>query len=285
MFRLTGCLRALRPLAVGAVFASLCGSPLAAGDADDNQGEDARREEQARKVHRSAAQYVLSPADARATPLQFHESPVMRWSNPVGGARDGAIYVWSDRHRPQAVLKLFSYDGDQFNHEWQSLAEGAIVAERGGAAVWNPTGPGVTFRELPDAPRPAESAAARLRQMKSLAGMFNATATGLARDTKPTELRLLIQPLFRIEPSSDPPRPDGALFAFAAGTDPLGLLLLEARRTKEGDRWHYAFTRMTQWAVTAQYGGKEVYSAGKYDLRQDPKEAFLPLARQPVPKE
>jgi hypothetical protein len=254
-------------------------------DPGKNKEEDERREEQARKVRRSAEQYTVAPADDRKHPFKFHEDPVMRWSNPVGGAKDGAIYIWSDRHRPQVIFKLFSFDGEHFTHEWQSLAESKIVAEKGDKVVWNPTEAGVTFRELPDAPQPGETAAARLRQMKSLAGKFSVTATRLPKDAKPTELRLLIQPLFRFERGEAPQRPDGALFGYAEGTDPAALLMLEARRTKEGDRFYYAFARMTSWAVTAQYGGKEIYSVGKYDFSQDPKGTFLPLPRQSVPRE
>lgn len=285
MFRQTGLLRARRPLAAAMVVASLCGSLPAVDDPGKNKEEDARREEQSKKVQRSAAQYTVSPAGNRKQPFKFHPDAVMKWSNPVGGAKDGAIYVWSDRHRPQAIIKLFSHDGEHFTHEWQSLAEGEIVAERDGTAVWNPTEPGITFRTVPDAPKPAETSDARLRQMKSLAGKFSVTATRLPRDAKPTNLRLLVRPLFRFETGDGMQGPDGALFGFAEGTDPVALLLIEARRTEDGDRWHYAFARMTSWAVTATYGEKEVYSVGKYDFGRDANGTFLPLFRQPVPKE
>ena len=42
---------------------------------------------------------------------------------------------------------------------------------------------------------------------------------------------------------------------------------------------------MTTWAVTAKYGEKEIYSVGKYDFSQNPKETFLHQSQQPVPKE
>jgi hypothetical protein len=51
-----------------------------------------------------------------------------------------------------------------------------------------------------------------------------------------TELRLLSTPVYRYQV-------DGALFAFvcAVATDPEAFLLLEARKTDEGPRLHYAF--------------------------------------------
>jgi hypothetical protein len=270
---------------IAAVAVAPCGNLPAAEEPGKNKDEDARQKEQAGKLQRSAAQHTLYPADDPKRPFQFHAEPVMRWSNPLGGAKDGAVYVWSDGHRPQAIFKIFSHDGDLFYHEWQSLAEGAIVAQRGGKEMWTPAEPGIAFRELPDAPAPAETAVARLRQMKSLAGKFTVTSTRLAKDAKPTELRLLVQPLYRFETGNNPPRSDGALFGFSEGTDPMALLLLEVRQTKEGERWHYAVVRMTTFAVVVSHGGKEVYSAGKYDFRRNPKEAFLQLPRQSVPTE
>jgi hypothetical protein len=285
MSRYTGPLPALRALTAGVVVALLCGSLPAVEEPVKNKEEDARQAEQSRKIQRSAAQHTIAPAGADKKPHKFHESAVMRWSNPVGGAKDGAVYIWTDGHRPQAMLKLFSFDGDNFTHEWQSLAEGPIVAKRGDKVVWKPTAPGVVFQVLPDAPQPADTAAARLRQMKTLAGKFRVTSTRFAKDATPTELRLLVQPLFRFEPSTDPPRPDGALFGFTEGTDPMALLMLEVRGTKESARYYYAFVRMTTFSVTGEYGGKEIYSADKYNFRQDPEETFLALPRQPAPKE
>lgn len=284
MYRQIDPLMAFRTLASVLVVASLYGDLLAVDDVNKNKNEEAQREEQAKKLQRSAAQYTIAPHENRKKPFNFHETPVMKWVNPIGGAKDGAIFIWSDRHRPQAILKLFSLESDLFTHEWASLAEAPIVAERNGETVWNPSEAGVTFREFPDAPKPADNAPTRLRQMKSLAEKINATVTRLAKDSTPTKLRLLIQPLFRYETGdSQESSPDGALFGFAEGTDPAGLLMLETRRTKDGDLWHYAFTKISTFAVTAELGGKEIYSVGKYNFRQNPKETFLALPRQPVP--
>jgi hypothetical protein len=90
--------------------------------------------------------------------------------------------------------------------------------------------------------------------------------------------------LFRYEASEKSRFLDGAIFGFARGTDPLILVLFEARRTGDGHRWHYGFARMATGALTAKYGEKEVFSVEKYDP-QDQKKTFLYLSRQPIPKE
>jgi hypothetical protein len=271
---------ALRALFISALF---CGHLTAADD--PKKDEQDIREQQLKNMKRSAAQFTLSLADDRKRQFKFHENAVMRWSNPVGTVKDGAVYIWSDRGRPQAIFKLYTFDDALFSHEWQSLTESPIVAESDGKTVWNPTEPGIKYVELPDASKPAETAAERLRQMKALAGKFSATYTHVPITAKPDELRLLTQPLFRFETSGDPKCLDGALFGFSQGTDPQGLLLFEARKIGETHRWHYAFARMATGSVKARLREKEIFSAEKYDFMLDPKQTFLWKSRQPVPAE
>jgi hypothetical protein len=253
----------------------------------DDVGKDKEKEQeqQLKNMKRLAAQHTLSPADDRKHLFKFHDVAVMRLSNPMFGSKDGALFIWTDHGRPQAIIKLYTKDGEHFSHEWQSLSESALVAESNGKTLWNPTEPGLTFRELPDAPKPGETPAERLRQMKLLAGKFSATYTPIPKDAKPTDMRLLIQPLFRYDAGDDMRFRDGALFAFANGTDPQGLLILEARKTGEAYKYYYAFARLASGAVIAKLGEKEVYSAEKYDFSKDPNMTFLWLPNQLVPKE
>jgi hypothetical protein len=262
-----------------------CGPLGAAEEPGKDKADEARREESLKNLKRSAAQYTVFPADDRKRPFKFRAEAALRFSNPVTGCKDAAIYLWLDGGRPRAVVKVFTYDNETFTHEWQSLSEGAIVAERDGKSVWNPTDPGVTFRELADAPKPAESAAERLRQMKALAEKFSATYTDGQTGAKPLDLRLLVRPVFRFEPGDDQSGPDGAVFAFATGTNPMALLLLEARQVKESRKYYYAFARTASGAMEARYDEKEIFSVKRYDFRGNPKQTFLVVPRQTVPKE
>jgi hypothetical protein len=274
----------LTAFALTAVLASAMfgGHPVAADD-DGKKEEEARREQQFKIMKRIAEQCTLSHAEDRKRIYKFHENAIMRFSNPVGFSKDGAIYMWSDRGQPQALLKIYTPDNENLVQEWQSLSESPLVAEREGKAIWNPSEPGIAFREFPDAPKPAESAAERLRQMKSLAGKFSTTYS--TRDTKPDELRLLIQPLFRHEANDEAKRLDGAAFGFSQSTTPMCILLVEARRNGESYRYHYAFARFSTQTMTTKLGDKEVFAVERYDLSRDPKKAFLALPKQPIPKE
>jgi hypothetical protein len=278
-------LLSLSALVVVLVSIMHCGHLFAKDDPVKDKDEEARRELQLKNMKRSAAQYSISLADDRKKLFKWHENAVMRWSNPLVNVKDGAVYLWTDRGRPQAIIKLYTFDNELFTHECVSLSESRLIAEREGKIAWNPTEPGIKFSELPDAPKPAESAAERLRQMKALAGKFSATYTPIPKDAKPFELRLLIQPLLRFEKSDDPQYLDWALFAFANGTDPQGLLLIEARRTEGSRRYYYAFAKMASGAVHARYDDKEIFTSEKYDFSRDPKRTFLLLPRQPIPNE
>jgi hypothetical protein len=260
------------------------GRLLAFDEPEKDKEEEARRDRRLKSMKGSAQMYAVSPSDDLKRLFKLQENAIMRFSNPVGFSSDGAIFLWTDRGQPQALFKIYTPDNEIFAHEWQSLSESPLIAEREGKTMWNPTEPGIAFRELPDAPKPAESAAERLRQMKLLAGRFS-VSYGPVRDAKPEELRLLTQPLFRHEASDEARRLDGAMFGFAQSTTPMGILLLEARREGESHRFYYAFARFSTQAMTARLGDKEIYSVEKYNYKRDPRLTFLQLSRQPIPKE
>jgi len=178
---------------------------------------------------------------------------------------------------------VFTFDNKSYAHAWLSLSEIALTAERGGKVIWNPSEPGVAFREVPDAPKPAETAAERLRQMKEMAGKFTSTYTATHLDSKPFELRLLTQPLYRYE--TEDAKADGAVFAFVQSTALVALLLLESRSTRDGPRWHYAYASLVSGPVTAKYGDKEIASIEKDYSKGDRTKPYLELHGQPVPKE
>ena len=98
--------------------------------------------------------------------------------------------------------------------------------------------------------------------MRTMAREFSAT-THDAKNNR-YELRLLPQPLYRYE-STDPQVLDGALFAFvtSAGTDPEGVLVIEARKPAGGGNpvWYRALARFTDLNLSVRYKGTEAFSA------------------------
>jgi hypothetical protein len=264
--------------------AAFCGSLGLADEPEKDKEQEAQRQQGLRNMQRSAAQYDLSSADPSQQVFRFHETAAMRFNNPITGTKDGALYVWTNHGRPQALLKFFTFNGKTYSHAWLSLSEDKFVAKRDGKVVWSPREPGIQFREILGVPEPAKLAAERLRQMKSLAANFSATYTATHLGTKPFELRILTQPLLRYE-TDDDHRADGALFGYVQSTTPVGLLLLESRPTTDGRRWHYAYSSLVTGPVNARYGDKEIFSLERDVASTDPHQPFVLFRSLPIPKE
>lgn len=276
----------LLPSVLGALAAAvLCGTLGAVDEAEQERADEGQREQQLQNMKRSATQYALSSADTPKRAFKFHETAILRFSNPVSGTQDGALYLWTDHGRPQAIVKLYTFDNKTYSHAWLSLSQNSFVAERDGEMIWSPTEPGITWREVPGAAQPAATKAERLRQMKILSSRFSATYTALRSDGKPFDLRILTQPLLRYE-TDDDFHADGALFGYVQSTAPVGLLLLESRQTQDDRRWFYAYASLVTGHVTGRYEDQDVFSLERdNNPGRDPKQLYLLFHSLPVPNE
>ena len=237
------------------------------------------------KLHRlldeSAGRYELYAGDDRAEPLKL--KCVLRWANLTRGSVDGATYIWTKNGRPLATVCVYPWMGllcDNF----QSLAEGTIVASADGGEVWRCQKPGVTYRAVPGAARPEGTAAARLRQLKSLAAKFRTTLVGWnAGDSDREELRMLPRPVYQNESGGIV---DIAIFAFVQGTDPEAFLLLEARpNAADADQrpeWQFAMARRTSGRLETRYATDVVWKAEKLSDYGDPRQPHFQKTR-PLP--
>ena len=211
-------------------------------------------------IEHSATEYTVYKGADQTSPLKLRR--VLRWVNNTRGSEDGATFVWIAKGRPEAIACFYPWRGDICDN-FQSLSRGPLTVQRKGQTVWSPTESGVEFHPVPDAPRPSDSAAARLVQMKLLARRFSMTLVGWAvGDPDREELRMMPQPIYRYE-GDDLEVLDGALFAFVQGTDPEGILLLESVRKPTGDEWLYAFARRTSGALEARCDGKTLWKVAK----------------------
>ncbi|MEX2027318.1 MAG: hypothetical protein WEH44_08450, partial [Pirellulaceae bacterium] len=143
----------------------------------------------------------------------------------------------------------------------------------------------------PAAPAVEETRPQRLRQMKALAERFRGTLLGWKRLTiDREELRLLTRPLYRYDPKEGSVI-DGAVFAFAMGTDPEILLLIEAVQDPGADaaRWQYAFVRRTSGELEARIGDQVVWQADRFPAQNDSRRSYYtigtPLPPELVPQE
>jgi hypothetical protein len=203
--------------------------------------------------------------------------PVLRWRNVVRGqVGEAMMVVWPHNGRPIAVTSIYPWDG-KMCHEFDSLSRGSkLFARDKDQVIWSPETPGVEFKAVPKAPKPAKTAAGRLLQMKAIAEGFKATMTGWSADNSDQErLRLLPRPLFRYDMANakepDAKRLDGALFAYVLGTDPEVVLMLEAIGTAEKAEWQCAFVRATSGGLEVKFGDEVVWTAKKAPVARNPK--------------
>jgi hypothetical protein len=236
-----------------------------AGGADAKAPPDGAAQAALAEFVADAKAYTMTLRGAKEVPLEFSPQPVLHWGNPARNGEDGAVFVWLADGRPAAIGSVFQYPARGVvirKHAFHSLSEQPIVAQfENGLEVWSPKTAGVKFAAVPDADPPADSARRRLAQMRDLARQFSVEMVD-QRASK-SELRLMTQPLVRYEPKAGETQ-DGAIFAFAIGTDPEALLLLESRKSGDAARWEFAFARFHFVTLTAQHNGKQVWRV-EYD--------------------
>jgi hypothetical protein len=206
-----------------------------------------------------AAEYEFFLDEARKQKLEHIANPAMRWT-ALGNY--GTVWVWTRQGRPEVVGCVGAYldHNNRLNgfHEFHSLTLKPLQKVRVGKDhSWQSRNAGVDLKLLNDAEAPAANDKLRLIQMRALARDFTAM---MSSDDKTHTLRLATTPLYRYQ-STNPEVLDGALFSFLwdNGTDPELLLVLEARQTPDGHRWHYAPVRFTTRELWLVRDSKELW--------------------------
>ena len=185
-----------------ATVASLAAVMLTAGlvaRGQEGEGKAGRDDQKALEERwgREVAAYRVVAHSEPEVELTLKSEPVLRWTNPVRRPTVGLVFLWVGQGRPAAVSCFYRvrFDGRLIEaHEFVSLAPVGVTAVLRGQTVWSPPGSGLQPRPIPGAPRPAETPAERLRQLRDLVREFHASVDV---DTEPTELRLLPQPVAR----------------------------------------------------------------------------------------
>jgi hypothetical protein len=224
-----------------------------------------------------AALYTIHPADRDDDKsIKLHAEPVLKWHNSVDQSVYGNIFVWTRAGRPEAVASIYQFYSPKidFCAEFQSLSLSGLVATKDGKEVWTPKEPGIVLKAFDDAAEPSPSKPQRLVEMRKLAGQFSVQLTDYSRETY--RLRLLPRPLLRYG-SPDEDVLDGALFAFTYTTDPELLVMVEARKTDKGRRWHYGHARMNIGELKVSYRDREIWTAERLEYPYLRKEAVYTL--------
>lgn len=201
---------------------------------------------------------VLGKAERKAE-LQTHA--VLRYDDQVRRIPDGTMWVWTSNSRPVAFQKVeLSLVVKSWTVCFTSLADEPVEVEWRDQRSYRTRGT-IAFREIPKAEPPADKAAARKFQLRSLARRFNARTLFNGSADNTAEQRLLPKPIFEYA-DHESKLPLGALFGMSgSGSNPEILLLIEARQANGGDlRWEFAPVRVTADGVILKIDAQEVWS-------------------------
>ena len=244
-------------------------APAPPGKADPPaKGTEAEREAHLARMREIASSLrLLSDAGKPDSDVKLVETPVLRYSDQTRQAQESALWVWSAGGRPSAVLAIEFYPSRPRETSWlyeiASLSTERIGARGGDGLNWSAREPGLTFQALEGIGEPADKPARRLTQLKEIHRRFTAheQTPGEGR----IELRPLTSPLLRYT-DTDKGVLDGAILAFANGTNPEVLLVLEARtRPDPPATWQYALVQLSGAEVTTELDGVAIWKQGEAD--------------------
>ncbi len=231
-----------------AIVLSLLGQSAAAQGAHATPAARLDFMKQSLKAH---AVHAVNDPDAI---YKLDSEPVMRFTNPVGTVKDGAIFFWTGPDdRPEAAVQIFLHNNGTWYQEFSSLSTEPLAADR----PWRAARGGIELKPIPGAPKPAETVELRLRQIRALTEEFSAEEQFERKTWQ--KLRILTKPFARYGKSGTPVI-DGVLLACVLTTDPEVYLMIEARQGKNGPEWQYAFAPASIDPIKGVLKKKEVWS-------------------------
>lgn len=203
----------------------------------------------------------VSLKDAQSdTPPKFAATPLLRYSDETRDFLDASVWRLGEKGRPHALVTIELYKSREgvarLTYEFFSLTPSGLSLDSPRNVRWLPSGTDLKVSAVPDGPAPADSTKTRLLQMRQMARRFAAHEE--YRKDK-VECRLMPQPIDRYD-DAERGIVDGAIFAFANGTNPEIGLLLECGK----DEWSYGVLRLSSAALTLDLDGKLVYQQASF---------------------
>jgi hypothetical protein len=179
-------------------------------------------------------------------PGQVQSQPLFRYDDVPRGYVDGAVWRWGQEGRPYAIITTelhpkYLGGGPKVVYDFLSLSDASFTMKSDDSS-WQPSSSAVTMQNLENGPKPADTQAQRLFQMKRIMQRF--AAQQVVSEEKPAEiklrLRLLPRPIDRYQPPGNE-NADGATFLFVAGRMPGIIVFLET----DGQGWKYGIGRLS----------------------------------------
>ncbi|MCH7686940.1 MAG: hypothetical protein IH899_09705 [Planctomycetes bacterium] len=228
---------------------------------------DVERKEQREKLlremrTRAETTKVYSLAGNKRLQAKLVAQPIFRYSDQPRLILDATMWVWGTKGRPIAVCKVERYRRP--NRNWlycmASLSTGLIEIQWQSGRRWTAKKPGLELKPLLDAPTPAKTNVARLRQMKQLARRFSAVIYDPDRGTR-GQMRLLPKPIHRYS-APETGLLDAAIFGLTIGTNPDLLLAIELHQQgAAAATFQYGLATMTANGIIVRLDDKQVWKS------------------------
>lgn len=249
---------------IGLIFAVVVGVAMS-----DEKADEVYRASQLNRMKSIAEKFEVDAAlGSKPVSAKLMTNPLLRYNDTTRLLDESTLWLWTERELPSALMAVEFYPNDPRGPRWLfeivSLSNTKIGVARGGDWKWQAKQPGVKRQPLPGDLKPGDKPAQRLTQARQIRQRF------AAHEKAPVggriELRPLSNPLYRYSDEATGVI-DGAVFAFANGTNPEVLLLLEAQRdaTSKTAIWTYGFAQMTGAEVYASLDEREVWSQKEAD--------------------
>ena len=191
--------------------------------------------------------------DNSKPPLEVRKEPLLKYTDEAIDVAASTLWVWMDAEIPAFFQKI-------------------EVNNRGGGSMWTycfanansrfvecgwSEGPktAITAEPVPASPVPGNP------EVKMTPAALTFTARQISRQfsaSDGTELRLMPRPLMEFKAEKQQ-IPYGAVFAFATGTNPSMLLILQVEETAAGKRWMYRPVHMTAVELNLNHDGKPIW--------------------------
>lgn len=211
---------------------------------------------------RLAGEYRLTAGD-KSEELKLVTNPVLKWSQPVRGGQDGAVYLWLQADRPAVIGTFFIWPNGDTNfgisHELHALTSDRLRGDWRKEIRWRPGDPALPWKSVPDAAPPSPAAAKRSIEARQIARRFAAKSTD--RNGQTSELRLQPRAFYEYQAAAEGSEwLGGSLFSLAHGTDTEVVVWLEAVKGGDKPAWKFTCVRMSDLALAVTQGGKEVWT-------------------------
>lgn len=231
----------LRVLALAAAVVVCGAAGLRAQDGERSETSEAQKKSQAESLARARSIRMATGSDEAK--VELVETPILRFGDAARKNDAGSVWVWGQTGRPRAVAEVYRSTSGGGGSSWiyvMSLSSPELVRAETDAGHWSPQTSSFELKEIEGARAPSDNPAVRLRQMKAIARQLSAHEFWDPDNTR-YDLRLLVTPLYRYKDAENGIT-DGAIFAFAHGTNPEILVFVEAGANESGaGTWSLGF--------------------------------------------